>query len=162
MLLHSSLIVTTGGLPLGLAAASFWTRQESKRTNVLKRSLDPTRVPLEQKESVRWRDNLQQTTVLLGAPERYVHIGERKATSTNCSVWRNKPTQGSFCATASTASPKTNRGQWRPSCRFEEAVHRIEVADRNGYLTEVMLESKYRGSQFIGRKTNRSSTNRCS
>jgi hypothetical protein len=34
--LHSGLVVTPTGLPLGLAAVKFWTRQEFKGTNALK------------------------------------------------------------------------------------------------------------------------------
>src|SRR5215207_7356145 len=62
LLMHSSLVVTTAGVPLGLAAVKFWTRPKFKGTNALKRTINPTRVPIEQKESVRWLDNLRQAT----------------------------------------------------------------------------------------------------
>ncbi len=45
ILMHSSLAVTVEGLPLGLAAAKFWTRSKFKGTTALKRSINPTRVP---------------------------------------------------------------------------------------------------------------------
>ena len=77
--LHSSLVVTTAGVPLGLAAVKFWTRKKFKGTNALKRSVNPTRVPIEQKESVRWLDNLQQATTRLGNPARCVHVGDRES-----------------------------------------------------------------------------------
>jgi hypothetical protein len=51
MLMHSSLVVTTEGLPLGLAAVKFWTRKKFKGTNALKRSVNPTRVPMAQKKA---------------------------------------------------------------------------------------------------------------
>src|SRR5262249_51245517 len=54
ILMHSSLAVTTEGLPLGLAAVKFWTREKFKGTNALKRHINPKRVPIEEKESVRW------------------------------------------------------------------------------------------------------------
>jgi hypothetical protein len=79
LLLHSSLVVTTDGVPLGLAAVKFWTRQKFKGTNALKRSVNPTRVPIEQKESVRWLDNLKQATTRLGNPARCVHVGDRES-----------------------------------------------------------------------------------
>ena len=47
LLMHSSLAVTTDGLPLGMAAARFWTRKKFKGTNALKRKINPTRVPNE-------------------------------------------------------------------------------------------------------------------
>lgn len=79
LLMHSSLVLTTGGVPLGLAAVRFWTREKFKGTNALKRSVNPTRVPIEQKESVRWLDNLKQATTRLGNPARCVHVGDRES-----------------------------------------------------------------------------------
>jgi hypothetical protein len=78
LLMHASLVVTTEGLPLGLAAVQFWTRKEFKGTNALKRHVNPTRVPIEEKESVRWLAGLRQSTALLGDPGRCVHIGDRE------------------------------------------------------------------------------------
>jgi Transposase DNA-binding/Transposase DDE domain len=78
LLMHSSLVVTTEGLPLGLAAAQFWTRKEFKGTNALKRHVNPTRVPIEEKESIRWLSSLERSTTLLGDPGRCVHIGDRE------------------------------------------------------------------------------------
>src|SRR5262249_47014988 len=46
LLMPSSLGVTTAGVPLGRAAVTFWTRQKFKGTNALKRSVNPTRVPI--------------------------------------------------------------------------------------------------------------------
>ena len=60
ILMHSSLVVTASGLPLGLAAIKFWTRDHFKGTNALKRKINPTRVPIAQKESIRWLENLKQ------------------------------------------------------------------------------------------------------
>jgi len=45
ILMHCSLAVTTEGLPLGLAAIKFWTRDEFKGCNALKKKINPTRVP---------------------------------------------------------------------------------------------------------------------
>src|SRR5262249_43775439 len=72
-------VLTTAGVPLGLAAVKFWTRQKFKGTNALKRSVNPTRVPIERKESVRWLENLTQSTRQLSDPSRCVHIGDRES-----------------------------------------------------------------------------------
>jgi hypothetical protein len=72
-------VVTTGGVPLGLGAVKFWTRKKFKGTNALQRRVNPTRVPIEQKESVRWLDNLKQATTRLGASARCVHVGDRES-----------------------------------------------------------------------------------
>src|SRR5438105_7828885 len=79
ILMHSSLAVTTQGLPLGLTAIKFWTRSKFKGTNALKRKINPTRVPIEEKESFRWLENVRQATALFGEPSRCVHIGDRES-----------------------------------------------------------------------------------
>lgn len=62
MLMHASLAVTPAGLPLGLTAAKFWSREKFKGTKALARKVNPTRVSIEQKESIRWFDNPQSQT----------------------------------------------------------------------------------------------------
>lgn len=84
--MHSSLVVTPAGLPLGLSAVKFWTRKVFKGANELKRRLNPTRIPIGQKESVRWVENLVETTALLGEAGRCVPSGTGRPTSMNCSA----------------------------------------------------------------------------
>jgi hypothetical protein len=79
VLMHSSLAVTQQGLPLGLAAIKFWTRDKFHGANALKRKINPTRVPIEQKESYRWLENVRLSTALLAEPGRIVHIGDRES-----------------------------------------------------------------------------------
>jgi len=79
LLMHASLAITPEGLPLGLTAAKFWSRDKFKGTTALKRKINPTRVPIDQKESIRWLDNLRRSSDLTGAPERCVHIGDRES-----------------------------------------------------------------------------------
>jgi hypothetical protein len=49
ILMHSSLAVTTEGLPLGLAAIKLWTRDKFKGCHALKKKINPTRVAIEEK-----------------------------------------------------------------------------------------------------------------
>jgi hypothetical protein len=79
LLMHASLAVTTEGLPLGLAAIKFWTRQKFKDTAALKKKINPTRVPIEFKESIRWLDNMRQSTALFDEPGRCIHVGDRES-----------------------------------------------------------------------------------
>jgi Transposase DNA-binding len=64
---------------LGLAAVKLWTRDEFKGCNALKKKLNPTRVPIERKESYRWLENVRQARALFEQPERCVHIGDRES-----------------------------------------------------------------------------------
>ena len=77
--MHSSVAITQEGLPLGLAAIKFWTRKQFKGCNALKRKINPTRVPIEEKESIRWLENLRQSTALTKTPGDCVHIGDRES-----------------------------------------------------------------------------------
>lgn len=79
ILMHSSLAVTVEGLPLGLAAVKFWNRDKFRGTAALKRKINPTRVPIEQKESVRWLENQRQSIDRLGRPDRCIHVGDRES-----------------------------------------------------------------------------------
>jgi len=79
ILMHSSLAVTAQGLPLGSCAIKFWSRQKFKGTSALKRKINPTCVPIEEKESVKWLLNLRQSNALIDEPERCVHIGDRES-----------------------------------------------------------------------------------
>jgi hypothetical protein len=86
LLMHSSLAVTTEGKPLGLLAVKFWTRKKFKGINALKggvhggkHTVNATRIPIEQKESVRWIENLRQATALLDDPSQAVHVGDRES-----------------------------------------------------------------------------------
>jgi hypothetical protein len=79
ILMHTSLACTTAGLPLGLTAVKVWTRESFKGTAALKRKINSTRVPIEQKESMRWLDNLRRSIELAGEPDRCVHIGDRES-----------------------------------------------------------------------------------
>ncbi|WP_313668146.1 IS4 family transposase [Sandarakinorhabdus sp.] len=79
ILMHSSLVVTEDGLPLGLSAVKFWNREKFRGTAQLKRKINTTRVPIEAKESVRWLENLRQSIDLLGQPDRCVHVGDRES-----------------------------------------------------------------------------------
>ncbi|MBG6120525.1 hypothetical protein IWY39_004390 [Sphingobium sp. JAI105] len=79
LLMHVSLAITPDGLPLGLTAAKFWSRSKFKGTAELKRRVNLTRIPIDQKESIRWLDNLRRSTELAGEPGRCVHIGDRES-----------------------------------------------------------------------------------
>src|SRR3954447_23542436 len=72
LLMHSCLAVTTAGLPLGLSAIKFWTRPQFKGTRTLNRKINPTRVPIDQKESIRGLACMRQSVALFGAPERCI------------------------------------------------------------------------------------------
>jgi hypothetical protein len=145
VLLHSSLAITENGLPLGLCAAKFWTRKEFKGTNALKRHVNPTRIPIEEKESVRWIENLRASTRLLGAPERCLHIGDRESDIYElfCAA-QEEGTHFLVRTFVDRRSGPTRRcisEQMSGIC--PQGQHRITVPDQDGNPTEAVLEIKY-------------------
>jgi len=151
ILMHSSLAVTPEGLPLGLSAIKFWTRQEFKGANALKKHINPTRVPIEEKESIRWLQNLSESTALLGAPERCIHIGDRESDIYEL-----------FCAAREIDTHFVLRtcvdrlagdGDHTIDDEMEEVnckgLHRIEVRDKKGNTREAVLELKYRRIRIL-------------
>jgi Transposase DNA-binding len=112
LLMNSSLVVTTAGVPLGLAAIKFWTPKKFKGTNALKRKVNPTRIPIERKESVRWLDNLRQSTAQLADPDRCVHVGDREADIFELFCTASEPKPTSWSARASTDWPARGTRPW--------------------------------------------------
>jgi len=145
ILMHSSLAVTTEGLPLGLAAAKFWTRKKFKGTAALKRKINPTRVPIEQKESIRWLENVQHSTTLLGAPERCVHIGDRE--SDIYELFCAAQGSGTHFLIRTCVDRLAGDGDHTVADEMEEiaikGLHRIDVRDSDGDPDEAILEIRY-------------------
>jgi hypothetical protein len=146
ILMHSSLAVTTSGLPLGLTAIKFWSRKEFKDTTRKKRKVNFTRVPIEKKESYRWLENLRASTQRLGDPDRCVHIGDRESDIFEL-----------FCAARELGThfllrTCTNRlagdGEHTVADEMSEVrvkgLHRIEFRDAKGNPHQALLEIKYR------------------
>jgi hypothetical protein len=153
ILMHSSLAVTTDGLPLGLSAIKLWTRKKFKGTNALqgkgsegtKHSVNLTRIPIEQKESIRWLENARQATEVLGDPSRIVHIGDRESDIYELfSECESLETNFIFrtCVDRRAEDGHQTISEHMDDQRVK-AVHRVEVLDAKGKLTTVELEIKY-------------------
>jgi Transposase DNA-binding len=146
ILMHSSLAVTTEGLPLGLAAIKLWTRKKFKGTAALKRKINPTRVPIEKKESIRWLENLKQSTELLDDPGRCVHIGDRESDIYELFCMAQRA--GTHFLVRTCVDRLAGDGGHTIADEMEEVavkgLHRIEVKDGNGDPEEAILEIRYR------------------
>ncbi len=146
LLMHSSLVVTTEGLPLGIAAVKFWTRKRFKGCNELKKKINPTRVPIEKKESIRWLENLKQTTALLNEPERCVHIGDRE--SDIYELFCAAQEAGTHFLVRTCVDRLAEDGTRTISHEMNEAqskcLHRVEVRDQQGHCAGATLEIRWR------------------
>jgi hypothetical protein len=146
ILMHSSLALTNEGLPLGLAAVKFWTRKKFKGTAALKRKINPTRVPIEQKESVRWLENLKQSMELVDDPGRCIHIGDRE--SDIYELFCLGQEIGTHFLVRTCVDRLAGDGNHTIEDEMDEApikaVHRIEVRDSKGDPDEAVLEVRHR------------------
>jgi len=144
--MHSSLAVTIDGLPLGLAAVKFWTRSKFKGTKALKRKINPTRIPIEEKESFRWLENVKQSTALLGEPQRCVHIGDRE--SDIYELFCTAHDAGTSFLLRTCVDRLAGDGNRTISTEMKQVavkgLHRIEVRNRKGELSEATLELKWK------------------
>jgi len=146
ILMHSSLAVTTEGLPLGLAAVKFWSRKEFKGCNTLKRTINPTRIPIEEKESFRWLENLRQSTALFSEPKRCVHVGDRE--SDIYELFCTAQELDTYFLVRTCVDRLAGEGEHTIADEMDEApvrgLHYIEFRDKNGEPCQTLLEIRYR------------------
>jgi len=141
--------VTTEGLPLGLTAIKFWSRSKFKGTNALKRSVNPTRVPIEEKESVRWLENLKHSTELLGEAPCCVHIGDRE--SDIYELFCTAEQSGTKFLVRTCVDRLAGDGQHTISAAMRgakvKATYRVEVRDAKGTVSETTVDVRYQRLQ---------------
>jgi hypothetical protein len=151
LLMHSSLAVTTDGLPLGLAAIKFWTRKKFKGTNALRGKVNPTRVPIEEKESVRWLENVRQSTALFQQPERCVHIGDRE--SDIYELFCTAQAVGTHFLVRTCVDRLAGDGEHTVAEEMQEVRvkgrHRLKVKNNQGDFVEAVLELRYRRIRIL-------------
>ena len=145
ILMHSSLAVTTEGLPLGLTAIKFWSRKKFKGINALKKKINITRMPIEQKESIRWLENMMQSTALLEQPCQCVHIGDRESDIYElfCEAQQAK----THFLVRTCVDRLAGDGRHTIADEMKNApirgLHDVEVRDRNGEPCNARLLVKY-------------------
>jgi hypothetical protein len=146
MLMHSSLAVTSKGLPLGLAAIKFWTRKKFKGTAALKKKVNLTRIPIEEKESVRWLENLKQSSATLGDPARCVHVGDRE--SDIYELFCTAQEVGTHFLVRTCVDRLAGDGNHTVADEMKRVKiagpHRLEVRDANAKPDVAILEIKYK------------------
>lgn len=145
VLMHSSLVLTTGGVPLGLAAVKFWTRKKFKGTNALKGKINATRIDIEKKESYRWIENLRQSAQRLGDPGRCVHVGDRE--SDIYELFCEAERAGTFFLVRTCVDRMVQAGHATISGEMNaqpiRGVHRITVQDRQGCCSQAKLHVRF-------------------
>lgn len=146
LLMHSGLALTLEGLPLGLAAVKFWTRKKFKGTNALRNEVNLTRMPIEGKESIRWLENMRQSTELFGEPQRCIQVGDRESDIYELFDMANKLKTHFLVRTS--VDRLAGNGDHTISKELSatkiKGYHRVEVRDKKNRLSQATLEIKYR------------------
>lgn len=151
ILMHSSLVLTTEGLPLGLASVKFWTRKKFKGCDELKRHINPTRIPIEEKESYCWLSNVQQATQLLNDPKKCIHIGDRGGDIYE--LYCKAKELGTHFLVRTCVDRLAEDGDRTINQEMEnvevKGFHKIEVPEKKGKTSEAILEIKYKRIQVL-------------
>lgn len=145
LMMHSSLVVTEEGVPLGLAAARFWTRGSFKGTNANKRVINPTRVPIEEKESYRWLENIHEADEQIQLPGACVHIGDREADIFelfSLACVRKTRFLVRTCVDRLVADGYHSLEK-RMAAIDPAGIHTIEIIDAEGKSSQVQLQIKF-------------------
>jgi hypothetical protein len=124
----------------------FWTRKKFNGCNALKKRINPTRVPIEKKESVRWLEDLRQSTALFHDPQRCVHIADRE--SDIYELFCTAQEEGTHFLVRTCVDRLAGDGKHTISDEMQETrvkgLQRIDVRDKKGHLSKAILEIKYR------------------
>jgi hypothetical protein len=141
--LHSSLALTLEGLPLGLTAVKFWSRKEFKGRKAKRKAHN---APIEEKESVRWLENLCSSTALLAQPQHCVHVGDQESDIFDLFAAANQLGTHFLVRTRADrladGGPETVAEAIGRSPR--RGLYRIAVRNRKGEESEAVLEIRYR------------------
>ncbi|HIF34630.1 MAG: IS4 family transposase [Pirellulaceae bacterium] len=145
LLMHSSLVLTPGGIPLGLASAKFWTRKKFKGTRALRGKVNLTRIPIEEKESYRWLENVRHATQLLHNASRCVHIGDRE--SDIFELFCEVQNEGTHFLVRTCVDRRAGEGRTTISRKMKRqpirGEHHIEVRNGQGQVVEVKLRLRF-------------------
>jgi hypothetical protein len=141
--LHSSLALTLDGLPLGLTAVKFWSRKAFKGQKAKRKAHN---APIEEKESMRWLENLRSSTELLGLPKRAVHVGDQE--SDIFDLFGTAQQLGTHFLVRTRADRLADGGPETVAEAVGQSprrgLYRIAVRNRNGEESEAVLEIRYR------------------
>jgi hypothetical protein len=133
-------------VPLGVTALKVWTRPKFKGTAALKRVVNPTRVPIEGKESIRWLDSLRESMDLLGDPGRCIHVADRE--SDIYELFCLARNLGTHFVVRTCLGRLAGHGSHTVAAEMAEArvrgLHRVELRGAEGEVIRAVLEIRAR------------------
>lgn len=102
-------------------------------------------MPIEAKESVRWLENLKQSTDRLGEPSRCIHIGDRE--SDIYELFCAAQESGTKFLVRTCVDQLAGDGLHTIAAAMRrikvKAIHRVEVRDARGTVSQATVRVKY-------------------
>ena len=103
-------------------------------------------MPIEEKESYRWLENLRQSTALFGDPQRCVHIGDRE--SDIYELFCTAQDVGTHFLIRTCVDRLAGDGGQTIDDEMDEVrlkgLQRVQTSDQKGNVVDVVLEIRYR------------------
>jgi len=103
-------------------------------------------VPIEEKESYRWLENLRQSTALFGDPQRCVHIGDRE--SDIYELFCTAQDVGTHFLIRTCVDRLAGDGGQTIDDEMDEVrlkgLQRVQTSDQKGNVVDVVLKIRYR------------------
>ena len=110
-------------------------------TSALKKKIIPTRVPTEKKANIHWLKNLKQSTELLEAPDRCIHVGDRE--SDIYDLFCNARELGTYFLMRTCVDRLAGDGEHTIADEMDVVIvkgpHRIETRDEEGTVASPRL-----------------------
>lgn len=102
-------------------------------------------MPIEAKESVRWLENLRQSTTLLDEPSRCIHIGDRE--SDIYELFCAAQESGTKFLVRTCVDRLAGDGRYTIAAAMRrvkvKAIHQVEVRDAKGTVSQATVKVKY-------------------
>lgn len=126
-------------------------RKKFKGTTELKRHINPTRIPIEKKESYCWLSNVGEATQLLGSPKKCIHVRDRGGDIYEL-YCKPKESDTHFlirsCVDRLAEDGNSTINQEMEKVQVE-GLHKIKVPDGKGTFSEVILKIKYKRIRIL-------------
>ena len=134
------------GITAGIVRGEILNSRQVQGNRGAEKKINPTWVPIEKKESIRWLENLKQSTELLDDPGRCIHIGDRE--SDIYELFCTAQEVGTHFLVRTCVDRLAGDGDHTVADEMDvtsvKGLHRIEVRDDKGDLEEAILEIRYR------------------
>ena len=144
---HSSIAVTTAGMPLALLNQNIWSREQSE----LGKSARRKQKPFDEKESYKWYRGIESVNNLLNKKIVKIHVGDREADIYE--LFFNEPDKQSELLIRARHNRKTSAGSalWQHISKQKVvAEEELAIPDRTGKRKrKIKVQIRYKKVEIL-------------